>query len=833
MSGQEASKQETQKSQEKNNIKMKCDYCKKVYVKPSYYVKHMKNTHNEEYRKKTDKINKEDAETELLKSVSVMIQAAEIEEANEATEIAKEFENEDSRLGFNFESVIINLEDIESLALPTAMEEVETNDEAPNSSDVMDLFSLGSKEMEEFVATTKESLSNEILVELATTDLPPPNSAASHFMSKSLNALQIKLLLPVAESLNETEEDNEEAESVEDEVVEEEVVIEKVVEEEVAEEGVVEEEVVEQENAKDMANMIVQEMANNAAEEPTEEKETKKDENGTANQNVNLIKCRRCKFTTGSIRNLIKHTNRKHTCQYKCVKCKETFIFKATLNKHVLRTHPEIEVVKAPEQCNKECKMKEEVLQHKESIIDKREKMIEKLTNKLENLQRVHEATKKKHADVLKSNTDKRKLCEENNILKKEAVSNAELVRGLQARNLNLEKELENNIAITESDKHHTDFKCDQCGWKTNSKQFLKGHMTSHVATGNRTKLLKCKECNFTSKNTTSFNDHMKEHTIMFSCGEQVGNGNLKCMGMFKTQQEVNNHRKTSHGKRPQFQCNKCEKAFASHDSLLQHAQTKHEESSRLPVGQDDRHLQQERVKYACTNCPAEFKKEADLKVHATSHIFTILCNQCEEKFECNDDLNHHMRTNHNGFTSEKRMCRYFKQGRCTKGSMCLFSHEDRRNTGSQGGQWNQTGSGTQPQACKRGPRCVFYARGNCFYSHKDFRQQHDFDDQDRQIGRGEQEKFGMRDQEKDQFRMQNQEQSMFRRRDQEQGLFRRRDQDQEHFRRRDQNNEQFRRQYVEKVQTPCHFQEKCWYPDTCKYSHEDFGDQQEFLENY
>jgi tetrahydromethanopterin S-methyltransferase subunit B len=117
------------------------------------------------------------------------------------------------------------------------------------------------------------------------------------------------------------------------------------------------------------------------------------------------------------------------------------FIFKGTLNRHMIQTHPEIKLVKTPEKCTLECKMKDVVILHKENVIDKREKMVEKLTNKLEHLQRLHENTKEKHANVLNSNIDKRKVIEENSRLTNEVITTAELVRDLQEKNLKLEEE--------------------------------------------------------------------------------------------------------------------------------------------------------------------------------------------------------------------------------------------------------------------------------------------------------------------------------------------------------------------------------------------------------
>ena len=126
--------------------------------------------------------------------------------------------------------------------------------------------------------------------------------------------------------------------------------------------------------AKDIAEEIFNKIASNMTKTPNITK--KKPEEISlkpAEDETKIIKCRRCKFTTETIKDLVKHTKKKHTCQYKCKKCKEIFIFKATLNKHTLRRHPEISIVNS-QQCTAECKMKDNVIEHKERVLDKKRK---------------------------------------------------------------------------------------------------------------------------------------------------------------------------------------------------------------------------------------------------------------------------------------------------------------------------------------------------------------------------------------------------------------------------------------------------------------------------
>ena len=497
-----------------------------------------------------------------------------------------------------------------------------------------------------------------------------------------------------------------------------------------------------------------------------------------AEDETNVIKCRRCKFTTATIKDLVKHTKRKHTCQYKCKKCKETFIFKATLNKHTTRRHPEIEIVNS-RQCNAECKMKDDVIKHKESVLDKNEKLIETLTKQLDKKHMQHEKLKEKHGNNLKSLNDKRKVVEENKKLRSDANNASDLLKQIQERNLKIEEELKVKSQIIEADKtlrkemehqnqiewlsdevrNHNihQYKCEKCDWKTHNKKYLIGHMTRHKSQEEPPQLLKCDQCGFRTKNNTSLKEHQ-------------------------------NSVHTDKGKK--FKCNKCEKVFNAHNSLLQHAKTQHEDTDRLPVGHQSWTRQHEHSKFLCTECPKEFSKEADLNEHQNTHIFQIPCNHCEEMFETKQDQSHHIRTTHkniqNKFTRVTRMCRYIQQGRCFKGYSCLFSHEYSVNSAPQNVQANWH------QACRRGPRCEFLARGICYYSH-----------------------LGLRGQENRSKEFRGQEQEF---RGPEQGF-------------RDHWQEQHVMERQQKSK-PCHFQERCWNAE-CEFSHQDFYKKTEYLENY
>jgi septal ring factor EnvC (AmiA/AmiB activator) len=186
------------------------------------------------------------------------------------------------------------------------------------------------------------------------------------------------------------------------------------------------------------------------------------------------------------------------------------------LNKHITLYHAE-EIKRS---CDiKECK---DIMKQKKTEIKKLNKILQENEKIIEDAMNEHE-TIKNQSRIKESNSEK-------------------LLQEIQE----MEKEL---YSTTTEGQTKQELKCDQCGWITQNKNFLKGHMTSHKAA----------------------------HKKMHSCGQKVGNGDLKCMVLFKTQHELHKHIKSTHNKKENtlFKCNKCKKSFTVHSSLLHHKKNK------------------------------------------------------------------------------------------------------------------------------------------------------------------------------------------------------------------------------------------------------------------
>ena len=158
--------------------------------------------------------------------------------------------------------------------------------------------------------------------------------------------------------------------------------------------------------------------------------------------------------------------------------------------------------------------------------------------------------------------------------------------------------------------------------------------------------------------------------------------------------------------------CRDCGKRFFQDDQMRTHMKTKHgRESVRIT---DD-------IFYHCKNeCGEKFKSSKEMKYHSDSCTFKDTragCTRCEYVAVNPDDLKAHIIRSHPGVLQSKRPCRYWKEGKCTKGEDCRFSH---RGPQSSGPTSAPLGRSEGRSRCRNGGGCRFLAKGMCNFSHSE-----------------------------------------------------------------------------------------------------------------
>ena len=325
-----------------------------------------------------------------------------------------------------------------------------------------------------------------------------------------------------------------------------------------------------------------------------------------------------------------------------------------------------------------ECKTKDETNQTLRVTLTDKATENNTMEKELDTLRRRHDQLKQKYDDMNKDNKKYAKnlieALKENTLLKENAKKDVETLEDALNMNQVLIEEIKVKDATINADKtsrknaddieenpptpYNNSIRCSICDWKSDNPSQLPGHMTKHVA-GQYI----CEKCNVRHMTKQKLNEHMKDCHKKQMENEQ-GNGN----------------------------CNICDKVFANPHSLKQHNTSKHNSSSKLPLGHPDQ---------------AKEKNNSEPK---SAHI---ACVQCGKRFSCGREIDEHMREHRdeavNGEFEEyknNRICRYFRRGTCTRGQQCRFSHNIE----------NQTRQFTP--RCTKGESCFFLQQNRCSFFH-------------------------------------------------------------------------------------------------------------------
>ena len=181
-----------------------------------------------------------------------------------------------------------------------------------------------------------------------------------------------------------------------------------------------------------------------------------------------------------------------------------------------------------------------------------------------------------------------------------------------------------------------------------------------------------CKQCDYVAAKVIFMKSHMLKHRGKFKCD--------KCRKIFNKKSELEEHLKKYHEAMGQlFQCIGCAAKFTAEHALKQHTKAVHK-SQIFPVGHPERAVNQKN-----TN--------------------TFECRMCGEGCESGAGLDRHIvQCTRNRV---RPLCTFFLQGRCTRGNLCNFSHQN----------YTDTGTNTR-NICRRGPSCPFLFARKCFYFH-------------------------------------------------------------------------------------------------------------------
>ena len=193
-----------------------------------------------------------------------------------------------------------------------------------------------------------------------------------------------------------------------------------------------------------------------------------------------------------------------------------------------------------------------------------------------------------------------------------------------------------------------------------------------------------CPKCDFVPSRPI----YMKSHMLIKHKEDQAEC--LKCKKKFPTKKDLNNHMNTKHNNNL-HSCTYCEAKFLVAHALKQHTQAVHKERQTLPVGHPERSVAQSNANQ--TN-PKGFKCRICGKAHTSGIMLDEHLSQCSQD-------------------QTRQLCKFFAEGRCTKGRWCKFSHH------VEGNHVGSNEGGFINQECRRGPQCHFLAQNRCQFFHQ------------------------------------------------------------------------------------------------------------------
>ena len=262
-------------------------------------------------------------------------------------------------------------------------------------------------------------------------------------------------------------------------------------------------------------------------------------------------------------------------------------------------------------------------------------------------------------------------------------------------------------------------------------------------------------------QNTMDANDTLKEQNkILLDLQKEEENIESKTEANIKSTEEllkcticdyttndnavIKAHMKTKHTN-SDISCPKCMKGFESQKTLRTHMMNVHPTNQNLPVGHPESARQKNlQDNFMCPDCSQKFtsRKKWREHIHRQHMNQGFECAECRIKFQTKQEYDEHINEQHDQFITNAPICRFFKQGRCTR-QHCTFKHPQsyqQRQQVNQAfqpaprqfhqNQQQQYQYQPQPQhqphqrgwleACRRGPACSFLAQGRCYYFHNE-----------------------------------------------------------------------------------------------------------------
>ncbi|XP_037728806.1 protein suppressor of hairy wing [Drosophila subpulchrella] len=197
-------------------------------------------------------------------------------------------------------------------------------------------------------------------------------------------------------------------------------------------------------------------------------------------------------------------------------------------------------------------------------------------------------------------------------------------------------------------------YACKICGKDFTRSYHLKRHQKYSSCSSNETDTMSCKVCDRVFYRLDNLRSHLKQHlgTQVVKKPEYMCH---TCKNCFYSLSTLNIHIRTHTGEKP-FDCDLCDKKFSALVALKKHRRyhTGEKPYSCTVCNQAfavkevlNRHMKRHTGErpHKCEECGKSFIQATQLRTHSKTHIRPFACDQCEEKFKTEKQLERHVKT--------------------------------------------------------------------------------------------------------------------------------------------------------------------------------------------
>ena len=209
-------------------------------------------------------------------------------------------------------------------------------------------------------------------------------------------------------------------------------------------------------------------------------------------------------------------------------------------------------------------------------------------------------------------------------------------------------------------------FKCDTCGFSTNSEANFKKYAENHKELG-----IKCRKCGEVLTTEEALKEHLKSAHPRKTITENSIDEHIHCNTPRCSDEEFQTVSQNKNSKEGKFVCRSCKEKFEAKWQLMNHRRDNHPTDKMCFYDAEDK------CSFSASQCWYKHKENRRSTTSETrssnQQIKELKCFTCQNKFANVPSLMEHRKQNH---IETVKPCSKYVDGKCDRGQKCWYLHE-------------------------------------------------------------------------------------------------------------------------------------------------------------